>query len=174
MGRLDGKVALVSGGARGQGAAEADLFVREGAQVAFGDILDDEGRQVEAAIRTAGGNATYVHLDVTCNSVHPGPIATPMIQASLATAEGMAQRLRRIPLGRIGTIEDVIYGVLNLANVHIRVRAISFCFRPSKRRPTRTGLLRVESGSVGCSTTTTERSHEFFDSTACTAVWAVG
>jgi NAD(P)-dependent dehydrogenase (short-subunit alcohol dehydrogenase family) len=65
MGRLDGKVALISGGARGQGAAEARLFVHEGARVVFGDILDAEGQQVEAEIRTSGGDATYVHLNVT-------------------------------------------------------------------------------------------------------------
>ena len=65
MGRLDGKVALISGGARGQGATEARLFVREGAKVVFGDILDEAGHQVEAEIRAAGGEATYVHLDVT-------------------------------------------------------------------------------------------------------------
>ena len=65
MGRLDGKVALISGGARGMGAAEARLFCREGAQVVFGDIRDDEGRAVEAEIRELGGEATYVHLDVT-------------------------------------------------------------------------------------------------------------
>jgi len=68
MGRLDGKVALISGGARGQGAAEARLFTREGAKVVFGDILDVEGKQVEADIRAAGGDATYVHLDVTNES----------------------------------------------------------------------------------------------------------
>src|SRR5437867_12176386 len=65
MGRLDGKVVLISGGARGQGAAEAKLFAREGAQVVLGDVLDEDGRHVEAEIRTAGGAATYVHLDVT-------------------------------------------------------------------------------------------------------------
>jgi cyclopentanol dehydrogenase len=65
MGRLDGKVALISGGARGQGATEAKLFVREGARVVFGDILDSAGKQVEAEIRAGGGEATYVHLDVT-------------------------------------------------------------------------------------------------------------
>src|SRR2546427_3983932 len=65
MGRLVGKVALISGGARGQGATEAKLFAREGAKVVFGDVLNDEGRQVETEIRVAGGEATYVHLDVT-------------------------------------------------------------------------------------------------------------
>ena len=63
--RLEGKVALISGGARGQGAAEARLFAREGAAVVIGDILDEEGLKLEAEIRELGGRATYVHLDVT-------------------------------------------------------------------------------------------------------------
>ena len=65
MGRLDGKVALITGAARGQGAAEARMFAREGAKVVFGDILDEEGKKVEAEINESGGEATYVHLDVT-------------------------------------------------------------------------------------------------------------
>ena len=229
MGRLDGKVALISGGARGQGAAEAQLFAREGAKVVFGDILDAQGRQVEADIRAAGGEATYVHLDVTneaswraavdtavsrygalhvlvnnagiyirkrleetteddldqslavnvkgvflgvkqalpamrragggaiinisstaglmgnptgspiyttskgavrlftkatamqharenirCNSVHPGPIDTAMLdEVAGGRSEGM---LGRVPLGRVGTVEDIAYGVLYLAS----------------------------------------------------------
>ena len=63
--RLEGKVALISGGARGQGAAEARLFAREGAKVVIGDILDAEGQQVEAEIAESGGECVYVHLDVT-------------------------------------------------------------------------------------------------------------
>ena len=66
--RLEGKVALISGGARGQGAVEARLFASEGAKVVIGDILDDLGRQVEAEIAEAGGDITYVHLDVTSES----------------------------------------------------------------------------------------------------------
>jgi len=231
MGRLDGKVALISGGARGQGAAEGRLFAREGARVVLGDIIDDEGKKVEAAIRAAGGEATYVHLNVTreadwhstvattvqrygkltvlvnnagilfrakieetaeddwdrimavnvkgvflgtkaaipamrqagggsiinisstaglvgspgetaaytatkgavrlftkataiqhardnirCNSVHPGPITTDMIRDVLENRTLWEQRLRRLPMGRAGTPDDVAYGVLYLAS----------------------------------------------------------
>jgi cyclopentanol dehydrogenase len=63
--RLRGKAALVSGGARGIGASVARLFVREGAVVLIGDVLEAEGRAVEADLRTAGGNALFVRLDVT-------------------------------------------------------------------------------------------------------------
>src|SRR5213593_218734 len=231
MGRLDGKVALISGGARGQGAAEARLFVREGAAVVFGDILDDEGKKVEAEILASEGLATYAQLDVTreadwraavatamqpygklnaivnnagiqlrakieatteedwdrimavnvkgvflgtkcaipvmrqsgggsiinisstaglvgapgftaaytatkgavrlftkstaiqhakegirCNSVHPGPIATDMIKDVLEDKAQWEARMRRLPMGRVGTPEDVAYGVIYLAS----------------------------------------------------------
>jgi NAD(P)-dependent dehydrogenase (short-subunit alcohol dehydrogenase family) len=66
--RLEGKVALISGGARGMGAAEAKLFAQEGAKVAIGDILDDEGRKTEAEINESGGDCIFVHLDVTNES----------------------------------------------------------------------------------------------------------
>ena len=63
--RLEGKVAIISGGARGMGAEEARLFAREGARVVIGDVLDEEGRQVEAEINEAGGECVFVRLDVT-------------------------------------------------------------------------------------------------------------
>jgi 3alpha(or 20beta)-hydroxysteroid dehydrogenase len=62
MGKLDGKVAIISGAARGQGEAEARAFVAEGARVVLGDVLDAEGEQVATSL---GAAATYVHLDVT-------------------------------------------------------------------------------------------------------------
>ena len=65
MGRLDGKVAIISGGARGQGAVETELFAMEGAKVIFGDVQDEDGRKVEAKVAELGGDVEYVHLDVT-------------------------------------------------------------------------------------------------------------
>ena len=61
MGELDGKVALITGGARGQGAAEGALFAREGATVVLADVLDEAGEAAAGAI----ARAEYAHLDVT-------------------------------------------------------------------------------------------------------------
>ena len=229
--RLQGKVAIITGGARGQGEAEARMFVREGAKVVFGDVLDDEGRRVEAEIAAAGGEAVYVRLDVTdedswreavgtavsrfgkvdilvnnagiaswhagddasvaewdrimevnakgvflgtkavipamraagggsiinissisgmvgqtnihpgynaskgavriltkstavqhaaegirCNSIHPGPVKTPMTERSWSNPEWLQATERRTPLGRYAEPDEIAYGVLFLAS----------------------------------------------------------
>ena len=229
--RLMGKVALISGGARGMGACEAGLFAREGARVVVGDLRESEGRAVEAEIVAKGGEALFVRLDVTnendweravtaaegrfgkldvlvnnagvggvgrvedtkladwnrvmdinstgvflgtkaaipamrragggsivnissqlglvgmddsspqyqaskgavrlltkltavqyakerirANSVHPGPIVTPMTEARRADPAVYQRMVSRIPLGRYGESEDVAYGVLYLAS----------------------------------------------------------
>ena len=229
--RLAGKVALISGGARGMGAVEARLFAKEGAKVVIGDVLEAEGRQVETDIRAAVGDGVFVRLDVTseadwtnavktavsrfgkldilvnnagigaqgrvedttleawnrvmavnatgvflgsraaigamraagggsivnissqlglvgvetsspqyqaskgavrlltkataiqyakdkirANSVHPGPIVTPMTEARRGDPEFYRLQVSRIPLGRYGEPEEVAYGVLYLAS----------------------------------------------------------
>ena len=229
--RLQGKVAIITGGARGQGEAEARMFAREGAKVVFGDVLDDEGRRVEAEIAAAGGEAVYVRLDVTdedswreavgtavsrfgkvdilvnnagiaswhagddasvaewdrlmevnakgvflgtkavipamraagggsiinissisgmvgqtnihpgynaskgavriltkstavqhaaegirCNSIHPGPVKTPMTERSWSNPEWLQATERRTPLGRYAEPDEIAYGVLFLAS----------------------------------------------------------
>lgn len=63
-GRLAGKVALITGGARGQGECEARRFVAEGARVVVGDVLDDEGKTLCEELNQPEHVATYVHLDV--------------------------------------------------------------------------------------------------------------
>ena len=74
--RLADKVALISGGARGMGAVEAQLFAREGAKVVLGDVLEIEGKKVEEQIRAAGGEATFVRLDVTSEGDWEQAVAT--------------------------------------------------------------------------------------------------
>ena len=71
--RLAGKVALVSGGARGMGASHVRALVAEGAKVVFGDVLDDEGKAVAAEL---GAAVRYVHLDVTKPEQWESAVAT--------------------------------------------------------------------------------------------------
>ena len=232
MGKLDGKVALISGGARGQGAAEVRTFTREGAKVVFGDIADDDGRNLAAELSADGLAAVYVYLDVSnedhwrqavdeavrrferldilvnnagitiprvpievrsaaewdqvmavnakgvflgtkhaipemrkagggsiinissvagigqsahqepayaaskaavrifskvtaaqcaqdnirCNSVHPGPVDTAMLHNAMPDPEVLRQRLQRVPLRRMGSVDEIVAGVLFLAS----------------------------------------------------------
>ena len=63
--RLEGKVALITGASRGQGAEEAKLFSKEGAAVIATDVLDEDGKKLEAEINRDGGNCLFIHLDVS-------------------------------------------------------------------------------------------------------------
>ena len=75
MARLEGKVAFISGGARGMGATEAKLFAAEGARVVLGDVLEEAGRATESRISAAGGQALFVKLDATSEPSWKGAIA---------------------------------------------------------------------------------------------------
>jgi 3(or 17)beta-hydroxysteroid dehydrogenase len=75
MNRLDGKVAFISGAARGIGAATARLMVEGGARVVIGDVLDERGRETAQAITGVGDAATYAHLDVTSEEEWTAAIA---------------------------------------------------------------------------------------------------
>ena len=107
--RLENKVALISGGARGMGAVEARLFVQEGAKVVIGDVLEDEGRRTEAEINESGGECVFVHLDVTSEESWQSAVSTAVDRFGkldiLVNNAGIyrTQQRRRIPPRRSGT-----------------------------------------------------------------------
>ena len=77
-GRLEGKVAIVTGGAAGMGAAECRLFAREGAAVVIVDLYEAGGREVEDQIRSDGGAAKFIKMDVTAEEEWNALIATTL------------------------------------------------------------------------------------------------
>ncbi len=76
MGRLDGKVALITGGARGMGKSHVRQFVAEGARVVFGDVLDDKGQAVAAKLPE--GSCRYLHHDVTSEAEWAAAVSTTL------------------------------------------------------------------------------------------------
>ncbi|OCB19706.1 3-alpha-hydroxysteroid dehydrogenase [Mycobacterium malmoense] len=124
--RLAGKVALISGGARGMGASHVRALVAEGAKVVFGDILDDEGKAVAAEVgRVNRGAARYLHLDVT---------KPEDWDAAVATAVGEFGRLdvlvNNAGIINVGTLEDYALSEwqrildINLTGVFLGIRAV--------------------------------------------------
>jgi 3alpha(or 20beta)-hydroxysteroid dehydrogenase len=100
MGRLDEKVALISGGARGMGAADARMLVAEGAKVIIGDILDDEGKALADEI---GESARYVHLDVTETEQWDAAVATAV--SDFGRLNVLVNNAGIVALGKIGSFD---------------------------------------------------------------------
>jgi NAD(P)-dependent dehydrogenase (short-subunit alcohol dehydrogenase family) len=152
VGRLDGKVALISGGARGQGATEASLFCREGARVVFGDILDEPGKTLEKELRAAGFEASYVHLDVT---------QEPDWREAVATVERSFGKLdvlvNNAGISVRGSIEETseeewdLVMAINVKSVFLGTRAAI----PAMRRAGGGSIINISSvaGIVGSQTT---------------------
>ena len=100
MGRVDGKVALISGGARGMGAEHARALVAEGAKVVIGDILDDEGKALADEL---GDAARYVHLDVTSAEEWDAAVATAV--NDFGTLNVLVNNAGIGALGKIGAFD---------------------------------------------------------------------
>ncbi|MDC8971805.1 glucose 1-dehydrogenase [Mycobacterium marinum] len=121
MGRVDGKVALISGGARGMGASHARLLVQEGAKVVIGDILDEEGKALAEEI---GDAARYVHLDVTQPDQWEAAVATGVDEFGkldvLVNNAGIVAlgQLKKFDLGKWQKVIDV-----NLTGTFLGMRA---------------------------------------------------
>ena len=90
MGRLDGKVALITGGARGMGKSHVRHFVAEGAKVVFGDVLDDLGEAVAAEL--GDENCHYLHHDVTSESDWAAAVGTALENVRQARHPGQQRR----------------------------------------------------------------------------------
>jgi NAD(P)-dependent dehydrogenase (short-subunit alcohol dehydrogenase family) len=126
--KLEGRVALVTGGARGMGEAHARARAAEGASVVIGDVLEDEGAAVASDL---GDAARFVRLDVTdegswgnavataiefgpdrirVNSLHPGMIKTPMLEG----ASDEATQSARYPIPRFGTSQEVAATMMHI------------------------------------------------------------
>lgn len=120
--RLTGKVALVSGGARGMGASHVRAMVAEGAKVVFGDILDDQGKAVAAEL---GDAVRYVHLDVTQPDQWDAAVATACEQFG-----GLHVLVNNAGILNVGTIEDYELSEwhriidINLTGVYLGIRAV--------------------------------------------------
>ena len=121
MARLEGKVALITGGARGQGAAEGRLFAAEGARVVLTDLLDGEGK---AVAREVGG--TYHHHDVTQESQWASVVAEVLKQ------HGRVDILvNNAGIGRMGSLETTNLDdymtviMVNQVGVFLGMKAVS-------------------------------------------------
>ena len=101
MGKLDGQVALISGGARGQGERQARLFAREGAAIAIGDLREEEGNRVAESINDTGGQAIFRKLDVSDQSSW-----AEMVEATTEQFSRLNILLNNAAILRNGSIED--------------------------------------------------------------------
>ncbi|KQX08174.1 MULTISPECIES: glucose 1-dehydrogenase [unclassified Leifsonia] len=130
MARVSGKIALISGGARGMGASHARLLVDEGAKVVIGDILDAEGEALAAEL---GDAVRYVHLDVTDYAQWENAVKT-----SVDTFGGLDIVVNNAGIANFSPIED--YSIeawntiisINLTGVFYGIKAAIPALKNSK------------------------------------------
>jgi 3alpha(or 20beta)-hydroxysteroid dehydrogenase len=148
-GRLAGKVALVSGGARGMGASHVRALVAQGAKVVLGDILDDEG---ELVAKEVGDSARYVHLDVT--SPDDWAEAVGLAASEFGTVDVLVNNAGII---NVGLIEDYELSEwqrilnINLTGVFLGIRAVT----PAMKAAGRGSIINISSiegmaGTIAC------------------------
>lgn len=133
MNRLEGKVALISGGARGLGASHAELFANQGAKVVIGDILEDEGR---ALASESAGAITYVHLDVTSYAEWENAVSV-----AARTYGGLDILVNNAGINILGSIEEMALDewdrilAINLTGTFYGIRAAVPALKQSAKNP---------------------------------------
>lgn len=124
MGRLDGKIALITGGARGLGAEMGRAMAAEGAAVALTDILTSEGEATAAALRETGANAIFLEQDVTDEARWDAVIAETTQKLG-----PLSVLVNNAGIAEIGSIEDTSFEAwrrtqsINLDGVFLGTRA---------------------------------------------------
>ncbi|MCY4618065.1 MAG: SDR family oxidoreductase [Chloroflexi bacterium] len=108
MGKLDGQVALISGAARGQGEAQARLFAKEGAAVALGDVLEEDGQRVAESINDTGGQAMFQKLDVTEVSSWQSMVEETVVQFGRLDVVINNAGIARVKLIEESTLEEYL------------------------------------------------------------------
>lgn len=104
MGRVDGKVALISGGAQGMGAEDARALIAEGAKVVIGDILDEKGQALADEINAETPDSIrYVHLDVTQADEWDAAVTTAL--DAFGTLNVLVNNAGTVALGKIGEFD---------------------------------------------------------------------
>ncbi|CAN3129244.1 glucose 1-dehydrogenase [Mycobacterium sp. smrl_JER01] len=104
MGRVDGKVALISGGAQGMGAEDARALIAEGAKVVIGDILDEKGQALADQINAETPDSIrYVHLDVTQADQWEAAVATAV--DAFGKLNVLVNNAGTVALGQIGQFD---------------------------------------------------------------------
>jgi 3alpha(or 20beta)-hydroxysteroid dehydrogenase len=129
MDRLAGKVAIISGGARGQGEAEARLFASEGARVVIADVLDEQGEKVAVEI---GDAAKYLHLDVTSEEGWAGVVKETV--GAFGRLDILINNAGIVRTGYIEeqSLEDYMAVVnVNQVGVFLGIRAVAQAMRTS-------------------------------------------
>jgi 3alpha(or 20beta)-hydroxysteroid dehydrogenase len=122
MGRLDGKVALITGGARGMGKSHARLFVAEGARVVIGDVLDEKGAFVASGL---GDAARYVHHDVTSEADWAAAVSTAVAEfGRLDVLVNNAGILQHTPLAETSLDEFRRVLEVNLIGCFLGIRQV--------------------------------------------------
>jgi len=122
MGRLDGKVALITGGARGMGKSHARHFAAEGARVVIGDVLDDKGQAVADGLE----HCRYVHHDVTSEADWAAAVAAVLdAYGKLDVLVNNAGILRHAPIAEMDPAEFRRVIDVNLAGCWLGVHTVA-------------------------------------------------
>ena len=144
-GKLEGKVAIITGGNSGIGATTAHLFAKEGAKVALMARREEQGKEVEESIRSEGGDATYIQCDVSVTSSANAAVDDIMIAEKKAAKRNYYEAYKRYSWARSslksaiqwvsrGDVKDAMNAQEKLERVEASMREMKDKANPEQRK----------------------------------------